>query len=116
MPLRDFRCETCAAAQERYYGPGQLPRCQCGGTLTMQDLSSTLRKTAAFPFETTHLDGSGTPIVVESLGHLRALERTFGVTVHAFSQDSVDSPKDLPEHRPGGREFEGERWWKKGRR
>lgn len=116
MPLRDFSCEACGLTQERYYGPGVDPACACGGRLEMLPLSARISKTAVFPYVHPHLTGDGKPVVVESLGHLRALERKYGKVVHAFSQDSVDSPRDLPEERPGGREWEGDRWWKRGRR
>jgi hypothetical protein len=103
MPLRDFVCKQCQAGQERFYwateGP---PTCTCGGELEMQELSvggAHRYLGSVFPYVCTHLDGKGTPISVESLPHLRRLEKQLGVVVHAFSQDSVDSARDLPRFR-----------------
>ena len=102
MPLRDFVCKTCQGRQERFYWASEgPPTCACGGELEVLPLSDggVYRKTGVFPYVCTHLDGKGTPIEVESLSQLRRLERQYGVSVHAFSQDSVDSPKDLPRFR-----------------
>jgi hypothetical protein len=59
------------------------------------------RVTKAFPFVSKHIDGKGTPIEVESMVHLRRLERTYGVCLTAFSQNpgNPDSPRDLPTFR-----------------
>lgn len=115
MPLRDFRCMGCGQEAERFYHASQgadALRCSCcGEPLTMLDLSAGVRgKTGIFPFVSTHFDG--TPKTVESLSHLRSLERRYGVCATGFSQDpsNPDSPKDLPEHREGGRAYEGFRF------
>lgn len=109
MPLRDFKCTKCDLFQERFFHSGSpIPFCSCGGDLEMQPLTNTiLGKTGVFPFTSTHLDGHGTPITVENIGHLRSLEKKYGVSVHAFSQNpgNPDSPRDLPRQRPGGREY-----------
>jgi len=113
MPLRDFACSHCGQEAEQYYhhGLSAVVRCRrCGHPVEMQELSvGTSRKTGVFPFVSTSIDGMGTPVVVESLQHLRALERRYGVVATAFSQESEDSPRDLPEFRAGGRAYEGER-------
>lgn len=57
-----------------------------------------------FPFTSTHIDGQGTPITIESLHHMRKVEKQYGVVL---THTGEDSPKDLPKHRPGGREIEG---------
>lgn len=110
MPLRDFTCPACQTMRERYYNSTDaLPVCyDCGGELVMQSLSVSYGKTGIFPYTTTHISGDGSPVTVESLGHLRSLEKRYGVMVHAFSQNpsNSDSPRDLPRHRPGGRESE----------
>jgi hypothetical protein len=112
MPLRDFHCPACDLDVEHYFArdPAEAVCDQCHGPLLLLPLSfsrAAAGKTGVFPYTTTHLDGHGTPITIESLGHLRSLERRYGVVVHAFSQDSVDSPRDLPRHRVGGRDYEG---------
>ena len=107
MPLRDFKCKSCEMTQERYYTTATLPVCTCGGTLEVLPLStSTHRKTGIFPFTSPHIDGTGKPITVESIGHLRQIERQYGVVLSAFSQEPSNSDpiKDPPRHRIGGRE------------
>ena len=119
MPLRDFECIPCQSTpEERLYtvkqGEITLPSCQtCGADLTMLHLSSgrIYGKSAVFPYTTTHVSGDGRPVTVESLGHLRQLERRYGVCFSGFSQDpgNPDSPRDLPVKRPGGRAYQGPR-------
>lgn len=116
MPLYDYRCEDCGTEDERYVAVRALADEQycrkCGYVATRQPYGNGVsRKTAVFPFTSTHIDGTGKPIVVESLGHLRRLESTYGVMATAFSQEpnNQDTPRDLPEFREGGRAFEGER-------
>jgi hypothetical protein len=119
MPLRDFKCLSCEKVQERYYGfidgEEDIPTCfdeDCGGQLEKQPLTASVPKTAVFPYTCTHVDGKGTPITVESIGHLRSLEKKYGVCFSEFSQNrsNPDSPRDLPEHRIGGEEYRGERF------
>lgn len=55
-------------------------------------------RTATFPFTSTHIDGQGTPIEVNSLYHMRQIENKYGVVL---SHDSEESPKDLPTFRGG---------------
>ena len=43
---------------------------------------------STFPYVTTHLDGSGKPVTVQSLRHLRQLEKQHGVHSTAHSYDS----------------------------
>lgn len=62
---------------------------------------SIITKGAGFPFETPHVNGK--PMVIESLHHLRQVERQYGVVLTAFSNnksnwnDSVG--RDLPRFR-----------------
>jgi len=114
MPLHDYEC-GCGVVEERYVHSTQLGETQtcaaCGASMTrLLYTDGWSRKTGVFPFTSTHIDGTGKPIVVESLGHLRSLEATYGVLATAFSQDpsnSLETPKELPQFREGGRKFEG---------
>jgi len=110
MPLRDFICTECDKTQERFYWNTEpAPTCSCGGSLDMLPLSNVIRgKSSVFPFTSSHISGDGTPITVESIGHLRQLERKFGVVLSAFSQNpnNPDHIRDLPRQRVGGREYE----------
>lgn len=113
MPLYDYECGDCGKVEERYvavrdYADKQY--CSCGYSTTRQPFGAgTSRKTGVFPFTSTHIDGTGQPIVVESLGHLRSLESKYGVMATAFSQDphNQDAEVALPEFREGGRKYEG---------
>lgn len=111
MPLRDFKCLECDVVEERYYvsSTESKQECEkCGATMEKAPLTASISKSAVFPFTTTHVDGLGTPITVESIGHLRSLEKTYGACFTAFSQNHPDdSPRDLPVARPGGRDYEG---------
>ncbi len=112
MPLRDFRCGTCGQVQERFYHATAeaallCDRCQ-SPALEKLDLSAgSARKTAIFPYQVDF--GDGTKRTVDSLGHLRQLEKTFGVVSTAFSQEpsNPESPSELPRYRPNGRTYEG---------
>jgi hypothetical protein len=109
MPLRDFTCKKCGKTQERFYWASKgIPDCECGGILEMLPLTNDVRgKTGIFPYTCTHVDGNGTPITIESLGHLRKVEKQYGVVFSAFSQNrnNPDHIRDLPRHKVGGREY-----------
>jgi hypothetical protein len=128
MPLRDFVCDSCQKAQERFYqqtnahvsitargglvtsvtseqtDPVYPPCDSCGGSLTVQPLAQDPRRFvgSVFPFTTTHVDNAGRPMVIENMGHLRAVEKKYGVVLSAFSNRSTGdlTPiKDLPRYR-----------------
>ena len=112
MPLRDFSCGSCAFVQERFYHfTGDFPVCvRCGGALAMLERSNEgqRRQTGAvFPFTTPHIDPKGRPMTIESMGHLRQVERNYGVILSVFSNEhnnSVDHIKDPPIYRGWNRE------------
>jgi hypothetical protein len=102
MPLRDFQCQSCHLVQERFYGPAVTPQCRdCGGDLDMMPLSSTLPKTSVFPFITPHIDPDGKPMIINDIGHLRRVEKQYGVVLTAFSHNpnNPDAIRDLPRYR-----------------
>jgi hypothetical protein len=107
MPLRDFTCQSCSKVQERFFwNTAGVPNCACGGELDLLPLSVGIPgKSDIFPYTTTHLDGKGTPITVESLGHARALEKKYGVVIHGFSNNKATEFHDLPKQRVGGRGY-----------
>lgn len=96
MPLRDFKCLTCEKVQERFYhasAGSDAIRCDCGGPLSMLERSDEHARPfigVSFPFTTPHIDPHGRPITVESMGHLRSLERQYGVVLTAFSNTNLD--------------------------
>lgn len=85
----DDRCPDCGAI--RFFG--DWPWCPHG--------SSTMKSGGGlFPYTTCHI--SGTPIQVESLHHVRQLEKRYGVVLPAFSKDNVrdvDPIKNPPRYR-----------------
>lgn len=106
--IRSFHCDQCHEGKKVYLGEHDTPPTCCGQVMTAL-VEGRPTKTSIFPFTTTHVDGLGNPIAVESLHHLRALERQYGVVFSAFSNSErhVDAIQDLPRHRVGGREYEG---------
>ena len=125
MPLRDFTCSACGKEQERFFHPTALhgsianglasavieqtdptyPPCDsCGGSLSVQPLAQDPRRYvgSVFPFTTTHIDAQGKPMVIESMGHLRSVEKKYGVVLSAFSKSSntdLTPIQDLPRYR-----------------
>lgn len=67
------------------------------------DHGATYAKTAIFPYTVNHVDGK--PMVIESLQHLRKVEKQYGVVFSAFSHASTNNldpvSKDLPRFRGG---------------
>lgn len=61
----------------------------------------SVSKTAIFPYTVNHVDGK--PMVIESLNHLRKVEKDFGVVFSAFTHSSernVDpADRELPRFR-----------------
>lgn len=134
MPIRDFRCADCGAEQERIYqqvrthtavtnyavvadeqtDPVYPPCATCGGTLTVLPLSQPSRRYvgSVFPFTTNHIDPLGKPMTIESMGHLRSVEKQYGVVLSAFSKANVNdiSPiADLPRYRGQDDDFKRDR-------
>lgn len=109
MPLRDLKCTQCEKEEERYLRTSDdRPVCTaCGGATTVMERSdegARRMKTygiAAFPFTTRHIDALGRPMQIESLSHLRQVERQYGVTLSAFSQNpsNPDAIPDPPRYR-----------------
>lgn len=76
---------------------GMYPFCKG----TPEGHGSVYAKTAGFPFTVNHVDGK--PMVIESMQHLRKVERDFGVVFSAFSHSSTNNvdavDKNLPRFR-----------------
>ena len=69
----------------------------CGATAEMT-LKGNRAPAATFPFTSKHITGDGTEVTVNSLYHMRQLEREYGVVL---THTGEDSPKDLPAFRGG---------------
>lgn len=94
LQMTEIKCDRCQTTLE----VGQFPFCK--GNPADHGYSS-VRKTAIFPYECTHIDGK--PMVIESLQHLRKVEKDFGVVFSAFSHSSSNNvdpvAKTLPRFR-----------------
>lgn len=89
-------CEKCNAE----LSIGMFPFCK-GNQADHGALTHT--KNALFPFTVPHVDGK--PMLIESMHHLRSVEKQFGVVFSAFSHSSSNNvdpvSKDLPKFRGG---------------
>lgn len=97
-----MKCDTCGAEIEI----GMYPFCK--GTPESHGQTTMAYKTALFPFIVNHVTGK--PMEISDMGHLRRVERDYGVTFSAFSKSNVkdlDPIKDLPKYRENMREYEG---------
>lgn len=92
-------CDKCGRILEI----GDFPFCKGDQT----DHGPVYAKGSGFPFETSHINGR--PMQIESLHHLRQVERQYGVVLTAFSNnksnwnDSVG--RDLPRFRGNNLEY-----------
>ena len=97
--------ETCPKCGIEY-GIGQFPFCR--GNPNDHGVSS-FTKNSLFPFESRHVTPDGKPLIIESLHHLRAVERSHGVVFSAFNNslnNSVDPIKgNLPRYRGDDTDF-----------
>lgn len=76
-----------------------IPACSCGNERFIAPSGFSVR-TPIFPFSCNHVDGK--PMVIESMAHLRSVERTYGVAFSAFNKDNIndlDPLKDVPKYR-----------------
>lgn len=80
----------------------------CKGTPASHGNPTLAYKTAIFPFTLNHVDGK--PMTITDMGHLRRVEKQYGVAFSAFNKDNVrdlDPLKDVPRYRENGRDYEG---------
>lgn len=108
MPARwNLRCAACPAIEaDVLCSMYIIPPCPtCGGERTISN-DRGMFKTSLFPYTLNHVDGK--PMVIESMAHLRQVEKRFGVTFSAFSKDNVndvDPLKDVAVYRGDDPEF-----------
>lgn len=91
--MDEIRCERCHQVLEI----GMYPYCKGDpkdhGTVFVG-------KSSVFPFECPHVNGK--PMVIESMHHLRQVEKQYGVVFSSFSKSNVrdlDPIRDLPRYR-----------------
>jgi putative FmdB family regulatory protein len=106
MPLFDYECSGCGSVREVLVRDGHEPdhACQNCSTGQMQRLpysAGRRGKSSVFPFDNPHISADGTPVTITDIGHLRRLERQFGVVLSAFSNEphNLDPIRDLPRYR-----------------
>jgi hypothetical protein len=86
-----IKCEKCDTILEI----GMYPFCK--GTPESHGKSS-ISKTAIFPYTVNHVDGK--PMVIESMQHLRKVEKDFGVVFSAFSHSSASNVDPVDRNLP----------------
>lgn len=96
--LWNLQCEACDEIfMHQTCSMYDIPACpKCGGERTLAPTGLSTR-TPIFPFTVNHVDGK--PMVIESMQHLRRVERTYGVAFSAFNKDNIndlDPLKDVP--------------------
>jgi hypothetical protein len=97
-------CPTCASVSyDVECSMFAIPECEsCNGERFLSN-QGIAPKSRVFPFEARHVSPDGKPIIIESMKHLRDIERTHGVVFSAFNNEvnnSVDPMKgDLPKYR-----------------
>mgnify|MGYP003658259194 CR=1 FL=1 len=87
-------CEKCNLQLE----VGMFPFCR--GSQKDHIGQTMAGKTPLFPFTVNHVNG--TPMVIESMQHLRSVEKNYGVAFSAFNKDNIndlDPLRDVPKYR-----------------
>lgn len=105
MPaLWNLKCQICGDVQMHVQcSMYSLPACKCGGATAIAPTGLSTR-TPIFPFVCPHVDGS--QMVIESMAHLRRVEKDYGVAFSAFNKDNIndlDPLKDVPKFRERNR-------------
>lgn len=102
----NIHCPSCDKTAENVQcSMYDIPKCECGGERFLT--SSRMGRSTMFPFTLNHVDGK--PMTIESLHHLRQVEKSYGVVFSAFNKDNVndvDPIRNPPRYRPNGRDYE----------
>lgn len=97
-----LKCDKCGTELEI----GMYPFCKGN----VSDHGVTHSKSTVFPFMAPHVAPDGKPMVIESITHLRRVEREYGVAFSAFNNNennSVDPLKgNLPRYRGEDADFQ----------
>ena len=117
MPTYSAKCQNdhtfdyfCMVANRNDDDQRKCPECGALGERTWE--TSGFGGGHGFPYTTNNILPGGKPLVIESLAHLRRVEKEHGVVVRGFSDFSASSAqdplKDLPHYRENGRAYEGQ--------
>ena len=89
-------CTLCGADVQIGQWPAEMCR---GRSINHGPLTAT--KTSVFPFDTFHIAADGRPMTITDIGHLRRVERAYGVVLSAFSNEpsNPSNIKDPPRYR-----------------
>lgn len=96
----NLSCQKCEKVYENVQcSMFDIPPCDCGGERRL--ISSRMGRSTVFPFVVSHVDGK--PMVIESLNHLRSVEKRYGVVFSAFNKDNINDmdpvDRNLPQYR-----------------
>ncbi len=105
----DIKCQDCGTiSYDIECSMYSIPSCDCGGLRTLAP-SGIHEKSTIFPFEARHVSPDGKPIIIESMRHLRQIEKSHGVVFSAFNNElnnSIDPLMgDLPRYRGDDEDF-----------
>ena len=98
----NLRCQSCSDVEMHVIcSMFNIPACpKCGGDRAIATVAKTYSPSGVFPFEVNHVTGK--PMTIESLAHLRKVERDYGVAFSAFNKDNIndlDPIKDVPRYK-----------------
>lgn len=101
-----MKCDLCDTELEI----GMYPFCK--GIASNHGRPTLMRSgSGVFPFTVPHVDGK--PMVIESMQHLRQVEKNYGVVFSAFSKDNIrdtdPTDRNLPRYRGDDPDFRGRR-------
>lgn len=101
----NLKCEKCEKVYENVQcSMFAIPPCDCGGERCLT--STKMGRSTVFPFTVNHVDGK--PMTIESLHHLRQVEKTYGVAFSAFNKANIndlDPMSDVPRYRGDDPDF-----------
>lgn len=110
MPARwNLQCASCGSLDfDIPCSMFAIPPCSCGAERTLAPVG-IMPKSQVFPFDSQHVTPDGSPLVIESMRHLRQVENDYGVVFSAFNNNvnnSVDPMQGaLPRYRGEDEDF-----------
>ncbi len=115
-PKWNINCPICNEisydAECSIYSIPICSKCSSERTLASTD-SIVTYKSNVFPFESRHVTPDGKPLIIESMKHLRDVEKSHGVVFSAFNNNlnnSIDPLSgELPRYRGGDEDFRRDR-------
>lgn len=111
MPKWNINCPTCGEiSYDAECSIFSIPVCaKCSSERYLASSNPISYKSQVFPFEARHVTPDGKPMIIESMKHLRDVERSHGVVFSAFNNslnNSLDPLQgELPRYRGDDEDF-----------